>query len=93
MQTVSLPESLRTRLNLTISEALLVVHVEAGSAAEKAGVLLGDVLIEMDGNPASDTDAVQAVLRRHRVDDPVTVRLVRGGAIVALTIVLGSRSR
>lgn len=93
MQSVPLPESLRTRLNLTGSEALLVAHVEPGSAAEKAGVLLGDVLIEMDGKAMSDTDAVQDVLRRHRVADQVPVRLVRGGTVVVLTIALGARSR
>ena len=36
MQAAPLPESLRTRLNLTASEGLLVVHVEPGSPADKA---------------------------------------------------------
>jgi S1-C subfamily serine protease len=93
MQAVPLPESLRARLNLTGSEALLVAHVEPGSAAEKAGVLLGDVLIEMDSKPVADTDAVQDVLRRHRVGDQIAVKLIRGGAVTVLTITLGARSR
>jgi serine protease Do len=41
---------------------LLVMHVEAGSAAEYASLLIGDVLLEADGrtfeNPSDLTDAV-----------------------------------
>ena len=47
MQAAPLPESLRTRLNLTASEGLLVVHVEPGSPADKAAIFLGDVLIKL----------------------------------------------
>ena len=93
MQAVSLQESLRTRLNLIPGEALLVVHVEPGSAAEKAGFLLGDVLVEMEGKPIEDTDAVQEILRLHRVGDQVEARLVRGGSIVSVTVTLGARSK
>src|SRR5207244_1903458 len=35
---------------------LLLVHVEDGSPAQKAGLLLGDVLVTLDGQPAGDTD-------------------------------------
>ena len=49
MQAAPLPESLRTRLNLTASEGLLVVHVEPGSPADKAAIFLGDVLITLAG--------------------------------------------
>ncbi len=64
MQTAALPESLRTGLNLTASEGLLVVHVEPGSPAEKAGILLGDVLIKLADEAVADTESAQRVLRR-----------------------------
>src|SRR5215471_5709400 len=71
MQAVALPESLRTRLNLIASEGLLVVHVEPESPAEKGGVLLGDLLIEIDGKSLADTDAVQEALRSRKPGDSV----------------------
>lgn len=80
MQSVTLPESLRSKLNLISSEGLLVVHVEPGSPAEKAGVLLGDVLVELGGKAVADTDAVQEVLRSNPIGRDVEAVFIRGGA-------------
>lgn len=80
MQSVKLQESLRGKLNLTSDEALLVVHVEPGSPAEKAGVLLGDALIDLGGKPVADTDAVQEVLRSSRIGGELEASFIRGGS-------------
>lgn len=92
MQTVPLPESLRTRLNLTASDGLLVTHVEPGSPAEKTGILLGDVLVKMGDQSVSDTESVQHILRAHKAGDSVAVSLVRGGAMLAVSIRLEARA-
>ena len=47
MQPVEVPNNLRSKLPAGIQIGLLVTHVENGAPAEKAGVLLGDVLFEM----------------------------------------------
>lgn len=91
MQTVPLPESLRSKLNLKASEGLLVLHVEPGSPAEKGGVLLGDVLIEIDGSAVADTDAVQAVLRTRKIGQSPGLTLVRGGATLKLSLTLAAK--
>lgn len=80
MQAAPLPESLRAKLNLNSSEGLLVMHVVPGSPAEKAGVLLGDVLVELDRQPVTDTDAVQQQLRSHKLGSEIELVLIRGGA-------------
>jgi S1-C subfamily serine protease len=91
MQAVALPESLRGKLNLKPTEGLLVVHVESGSPSEKAEVLLGDVLIELEGKPVADTDAVQEVLGAGKVGREVEGVLIRGGAIVKVKVKLEAR--
>ena len=91
MQAVPLPESLRAKLNLKASDGLLVAHVEPGSPAEKGGVFLGDVLIEIAGKMVADTDAVQEVLRSQKPGTSVAVSLVRGGALVTVTLSLATR--
>jgi S1-C subfamily serine protease len=91
MQTVPLPESLRSKLNLKASEGLLVLHVEPGSPAEKGGVLLGDVLIEIDGSAVADTDAVQAFLRTRKIGQSLGLNLVRGGATLKLSLTLAAK--
>ena len=62
MQPVRLPEPLRGQLGLTRETGLIVVTVEPDGPAARAGVLLGDVLVALDGAPVSDLDDVQARL-------------------------------
>ena len=92
MQAAPLPESLRTRLNLNASEGLLVVHVEPESPAEKAGMLLGDVLINLADKPVVDTDSVQHILRAHKAGDAIAAGLIRGGAVIAASVRLEARA-
>ena len=92
MQAAPLPESLRTRLNLTASEGLLVVHVEPGSPADKATIFLGDVLITLAGKPAADIDSVQSILRSHKPGDSLEASLIRGGAIATSSLRLEARA-
>jgi S1-C subfamily serine protease len=91
MQPVELPESLRSKLNLKSTEALLVVHVEPGAPAEKAGALLGDILIELEGKPVADTEAVQEALRASGVGRDVEAVFIRGGSVTKLGIRLEAR--
>ncbi|HEY6250237.1 MAG TPA: trypsin-like peptidase domain-containing protein [Candidatus Angelobacter sp.] len=91
MQPVALPESLRSTLNLMASEGLLVAHVEPGSPADKGGMLLGDLLIEIEGKPTADTDAVQEVLRAFKVGRTIAIKLVRGGALSTASLTLAAR--
>ena len=91
MQSVGVPESLRARLNLIASEGLLIVHVEPGSPAEKAGVILGDLLLELDGKSVAETDAVQEALRAHKPGSSVELKLARGGALANTSVTLAAR--
>ncbi|HLW54950.1 MAG TPA: trypsin-like peptidase domain-containing protein [Candidatus Angelobacter sp.] len=91
MQPVVLPESLRNQLNLTSTEGLLAVHLEPGAPAEKAGAMLGDILIELAGKPVADTDAVQEALRASAVGGEVEAVVIRGGATARLKVKLEAR--
>ncbi|HEY6306176.1 MAG TPA: trypsin-like peptidase domain-containing protein [Candidatus Angelobacter sp.] len=91
MQAAPLTESLRAKLNLTATEGLLVVHVEPGSPAEKAGVLLGDVLLELGDKPVADTDTVQDQLRSTKSGGEIQAVFIRGGAIVKAKVKLEAR--
>lgn len=91
MTPVPLPESLRSKLNLTASEGLLVAHVEPGGPAEKAGVMLGDLLLELAGQSVTDTEDVQNVLRSKRSGEEIEAAIIRAGASARLHITLGSR--
>lgn len=93
MQAVPLPESLRSRLNLTASEGLLLVHLEPESPAERAGLLLGDVLLTLGGRPIADTDSVQEILRASKPGDRLEAGVVRGGALTTAHVQLQARPK
>jgi S1-C subfamily serine protease len=91
MQRVRLPDNLKTSLGLDSAEGLIVVSVEQDGPADKAGVLVGDVIVALDGKPVSSTDDVQAILDPERVGKPIGVAVVRGGSRTDLQVTVGER--
>jgi S1-C subfamily serine protease len=91
MQPVALPESLRSKLNLKADDGLLIVHLDAGGPADKAGVLLGDLLIELGSHGLQDIENVQSVLRSAKSSQEIEAKLIRAGAMTTLKIKLEAR--
>ena len=91
MQPAALAESLRSKVASAGSSALLIVHVEPQGPAEKAGALVGDLVVELEGKPAEDTRQIQEALGDAKVGDKLTLTVLRGGSPVQLPIVLGDR--
>jgi S1-C subfamily serine protease len=91
MQPVALPEGLRSKLRSGATTGLLVAHVEQAGPADKVGILLGDILVELQGQPLEGTENVQQLLASARVGDQVPLVVLRGGSPVVLTITLGDR--
>jgi len=91
MHAVPLQESLRAKLNLKNSAGLLVVHVEPDGPADQAGFLLGDVLLELEGKPVTDTREVQDALRSTKVGSTVQTGVVRAGTVITIRVKLTAR--
>lgn len=92
-QPVRLPDALRERLGLTDRETgLLVVTVEPGGPADKAGLLLGDVILAFAGEPVREPGELRDLLSSERVGQPATLAIVRGGEPRELTLTVGERA-
>jgi len=63
-----------------------VESVEAGSAAEAAGLAEGDVITRIDDQLTTDSESLVATIRGRRPGDDVTLTVVPGGADGAETI-------
>jgi S1-C subfamily serine protease len=87
-QPVRLPEG---GLDLTQKGGLLVVGVEDGSPAGRGGLMVGDIVATLDGQPVEDTDDLLVLLSGDRVGRPVPVRVVRGGEPREVEITVGER--
>jgi S1-C subfamily serine protease len=70
---------------------LLIVEVVPESPAQRGGLLLGDIVVALDGQPVDDGEALQAHLGGDRVGRVVAVEILRGGTPVALEVTVGQR--
>ncbi|MHB8648101.1 MAG: S1C family serine protease [Thermomicrobiales bacterium] len=91
LQPVRLPDTLKQAVGVTSETGVIVISIESGGPAEKAGLFIGDILITLDGTPVTDTDAVQALLGPERIGTPLAAKIARGGAPVDVTITVGAR--
>lgn len=91
LQPVALPEALRHLAAGSDARGLIVVSIEADGPAARAGMMLGDVLVALEGTPLHDPGDVQALLAGRRAGTAVTVSLVRAGAPLEVAITLGER--
>jgi serine protease DegQ len=89
-QPVRLPDG--QRLGLTQRGGLLVVGVEEGSPAGQGGLIIGDILATLDGQPVEDTEDLLVLLTGERVGREVSVAVIRGGELQTLQITVGERN-
>ncbi len=83
LQSVKLPDG----------EGVILLSVEADAGAGQAGLLVGDVLISLNGEAVAHPEDVQAFLSSHAPGDVVTARIVRGGQNIEKDVRLGDRSK
>jgi S1-C subfamily serine protease len=89
-QPVRLPAALAQQLGQ--ETGLLLVSVEPGGPAEQGGLLLGDTIVALAGQPVAAMDDLLDGLSGERVGVAVPVRVVRGGQVQELTVVIGERN-
>jgi S1-C subfamily serine protease len=98
LQPIAVPEHLRTKLKLSSGSkgeaaALIVLSVEPEGPAGQAGVVIGDVLVALDGTPVTGTDDVQEFLSGDHVGKPLKASFLRGGELMERVITVGERPR
>jgi S1-C subfamily serine protease len=91
MQAVPVPEAQRAQFGEGVDEALLVLHVEPNAPAASAGILVGDLMLSVDGHPVHHVHDVQHRLSSLKAGDPVAIAVIRGGVKMELTVILADR--
>lgn len=72
---------------------LLVVGVTPSSPAESAKLMVGDVLIDVDGHATESPDDLLDLLTGARVGQSIPARILRGGAIHEVQLAVVERAR
>ena len=88
-QLVRLPDA--QRAGQTQEHGLLIVKVDENSPAEKGGLMLGDILVALDGHAITDSEDLQVLLTGDRVDKAIPIDVIRGNALQTLQVTVGQR--
>lgn len=70
---------------------IYVKSVEDFSAGEKAGIKIGDVIIEADGKKITTMDELNEIKNSHKIGDEMKIKVNRNGQEKDLTITLGEQ--
>src|SRR2546423_144975 len=90
-QPVAITSSLRTSLKRENEAGLLIVSVEENSPAEKAGLLIGDTILAVNGSAAGEPQDLRSALRSLRPGQKIAVEVVHGGKATTVEAELGVR--
>ena len=64
--------------------------VEAGGAAERAGLEAGDILVGIGDTAVADHEKLVNILSEHGAGTKVDVQVLRGGALRSVALTIGS---
>jgi serine protease Do len=72
--------------------AVQIMQTVEGSPADKAGLVRGDLLVELDGEPVTDASDLQRLMVHERIGRAVPAVVLRGGAQRTIELVLDELS-
>lgn len=87
---VRLPANLQPALGQP--SALLLVSVEPDSPASRAGLLQGDALVSLAGQPVRHPGELLGLLEEDRIGQDLIARIVRAGELREVPVTIGVRS-
>lgn len=91
LQPVQFPKPMVHTSGLSSETGVMVVNVQPGGPADLAGLVIGDVLVAVDGTRVGEIDDVQAILGPQRVGSTVHVSIFRAGAPMGIAMTVGER--
>jgi S1-C subfamily serine protease len=91
IQPVALSPALVKRERLGHDSALLLTSIADGSPADRAGLLVGDVLLEADGKALRRPIDLLDALDSARAGASVSIRLLRGGTQSTVSVTPADR--
>src|SRR5207249_1821224 len=90
-QPVVIPASLGQKLKSQDNRGLLLVTVANAGPADKAGLMVGDIILSIGDTSIAEHADLLAVLEPDSVGKVLQVRVLRGGVPVELEVTIGER--
>jgi serine protease DegQ len=91
LQPVRLPEALRQTLKREERTAAIVLEIEPDSPANKAGLMIGDIIVSLGAEKVSRLEDIHSKLHGSAIGKPFAIGFVRGGALQTAEITVAER--
>nr|BAL52855.1 protease Do subfamily [uncultured Gammaproteobacteria bacterium] len=89
VQVQDLTPELAKAMGLGVTEGALVSGLTKGSAADKAGIQAGDVIVRFDNQPVKDSASLRNMVGLKRVGETATLEIIRDGKPMTVTVTIG----
>jgi S1-C subfamily serine protease len=93
LQPVRLPEAFREILHRDEKTTAIILEVEPNGPGHNAGLVIGDILVEIDGKPVVNLESIQALLHSENIGKTIPLKIIRGGAVREIKLTVGERPR
>ena len=77
------------RINTNLRQGIYVANVQNNSAADKAGIKAGDVIVSADGKDIEQYKDFLSVLYAHKANDTIEMTINRNGTTKTIQVTLG----
>jgi len=88
---IELPASLRQHFGAPAEAGVMIASIKSGSPAEAAGLAVGDVVFEIDGEPVHSLNTLRNLIASSGVENRIEIRAMRDGAEMTLEPLVASR--
>jgi serine protease Do len=92
VQPVLFSEDLRKKLSIRNRSGLIMLTVEPGGPADKAGILIGDIVTSVGDALIEQTDDLQKYSDSGAIGTSVKINYIRGGALKESALTVGERT-
>lgn len=87
---VTITRSLAARYRLPVDHGIYIIEVETGGPADRAGLSVGDIILEIQGVPIDSEHPFQNQLFQFEPGDQISIRFQRQGRILERDVDLGT---
>jgi S1-C subfamily serine protease len=88
----TLTPALRAQYGFTPTSGVVVLNVVSGSPASKAGLVQGDVIVDVDGTAVSAASSLQNIVQKDKAGQKVQIAYYRGDIKHTVTVTLGTQA-
>jgi S1-C subfamily serine protease len=88
----ALTSALRQQYGFTPTAGVVVLDVLSGSPADKAGLVQGDVIVDIDGTAVTTAEGLQNVIQKDKAGQKIQVTYYVGNSKRTTTVTLGTQA-